>query len=111
MKHEDAHKAHDAKPLDPADYPALRDFFPAYLHQDFAEEYGSATNAVKGFLADASGDEILQVKEEWNAFRSALRGRSLPEIQAAITKLGSAWLPENPEQLKEWDELFRKAEG
>jgi hypothetical protein len=110
MKHEDAHKAKDAKPFDPADYPALRDFFPAYLHQDFTEEYGSPADAVKGFLGDATGDEILQAKEEWSALRRALRGRPLLEIQRALTKLGSAWLPENERQLGEWDELFRKAE-
>lgn len=108
MKHKDAH---EAKPFDPIDYPALRDFLPAYLHEDFAEEYSSAADAVKGFLADASGDEILQVKEEWSAFRSALRNRPLQEIQAALTKLGSAWLPENLDQLKEWDQLFSKAEA
>jgi hypothetical protein len=111
MKHEDARKAHDARPFDPGDYPALRDFFPAYLHQDFAEEYGSATNAVKGFLADASGDEILQVKEEWSALRSALQNQPFQEMQRAVTGLGSAWLPENESQLKDWDELFRKAEA
>jgi hypothetical protein len=110
MKHEDEHKAHDAKLFEPSDYPSLRDFFPAYLHQDFAEEYGSAMDAVKGFLTDASGDEILQVKEEWSALRRALRGRPLQEIQTAITRLGSAWLPENESQLDQWDELFRKAE-
>jgi CdiI immunity protein len=109
MKH-DAHKAHESKPFDPADYPALRDFFPAYLHQDFTEEYGSPADAVRGFLADASGDEILRAKEEWSALRSALRGRPLQEIQTAITKLGSAWLPEGESQLEHWDELFSKAE-
>jgi CdiI immunity protein len=107
----DAHKAHDAKPFDPADYPALREFFPAYLHQDFAEEYGSAMDALQGFLADASGDEIVQVKEEWSAFRNALRSRPFQEIQAAITQFGSAWLPENQGQLDDWDELLIRAEG
>jgi len=111
MNDEGTQKSHNAKPFDPADYPALRDFFPAYLHQDFVEEYGSAKAALKGFLADARGDEIRQVKEEWSSFRSTLRDRPWHETQTAITRLGSAWLPENPGQLKEWDELFRKAKG
>jgi CdiI immunity protein len=108
MTHE---PSQDNKPFDPADYSSLREFFPAYLHQDFAEEYSSAAEAVKGFLADASGDEILQVKEEWKAFRGALGGRPLLEIQAALGRLGSAWLPENEAQLKELDRILSQAEA
>jgi CdiI immunity protein len=98
------------KPFEPADYPALREFFPAYLHQDFGEEYGTAAEAVEGFLADASGDEILQVKEEWRAFRHAARSWPFREIQASLGQLGSAWLPENEEQLRELDEILGRAE-
>jgi len=61
--------------FDPRNYPALREFCPAYLHQDFEDEYGSAAEALKGFLADASRDEIVKVKEEWAALRKALHGR------------------------------------
>jgi hypothetical protein len=108
MTHEHAHKRN---PFEAADYPALREFFPAYLHQDFGEEYASAAEAVKGFLADASGDEILQVKEEWKVFRSAFQERSLQEIQEAMDSLGSAWLPENDAQLKALDEILSHAEA
>ncbi len=107
MSHE---HPHEKKTFDPADYPALREFFPAYLHQDFADEYGSAAEAVKGFLADASGDEILQVREEWQRFRKALEGRAFEELQGALGKLGSAWVPENETQLMELDEIFKRAE-
>ena len=100
----------EEKPFDPADYPALREFFPAYLHQDFVEEYGSAVEAVKGFLADASGDEILQVKEEWKELRSGLRGRPFQEIHRAFGRLGSSWVPENDADLKELDEILSHAE-
>jgi CdiI immunity protein len=101
----------DRHRFEPADYPALRDFFPAYLHQDFAQEYGSAAAAVKGFLADASGDEIVQVQEEWKSFRNAVRGRPLHEIQSALRALGSAWLPQNEAQFKELDEILSHAEA
>jgi hypothetical protein len=110
MKEKHAHDAHDRKPFDPGDYPALRDFFPAYLHQDFVEEYSSAADALRGFLAEASGDEIVQVKEEWNVFRQAFRSLPLQEIQTAVGQLGSAWLPESQAQLEEWDELINHAE-
>jgi hypothetical protein len=101
----------EKKPFDAADYPALREFLPAYLHQDFAEEYGSSLEAVKGFLSEASGDEILQVKEEWKSFRDAFRGQPFHEIQAAIRKLGSAWLPEREQELETWDETLSHAKA
>ena len=45
-----------AKPIEvalaPEDYPALHEFFAAYLHQDFRNEYGSATKAAKHYVAD-----------------------------------------------------------
>jgi hypothetical protein len=100
---------HEEKPFDPADYPALREFFSAYLHQDFGDEYGSAAEAVNGFLSDASGDEILQVKDEWKTFRHAFGERPVQEIQSALGKLGSEWQPENETELKQLDEIFARA--
>ena len=102
MTHRPAHQ----KLFDPADYPALREFFPAYLHQDFAEEYGSAVEAVKSFLADASGDEILQVQEEWKAFRSAFCDATFSQMRAAIGRLGGAWSPGNEAELRELDKTL-----
>ena len=97
--------------FDPADYPALREMLPAYLHQDFADEYGSAETAVRSFLQEASGDEILQVKEDWLRFRQALTGRPLKECQAALRRLGSAWNPQNEVELKRLDEILTRAQG
>ncbi|HTZ48075.1 MAG TPA: hypothetical protein VMH20_10810 [Verrucomicrobiae bacterium] len=97
------------QPFDPADYPSLREFFPAYLHEDFVGEYGSSVKAAEGFLSDASGDEILQVKEEWKHFREQFRGKPFEEIQEAIRKLGSAWRPEGEKELNDWDDAFGRA--
>jgi CdiI immunity protein len=99
------------KSFAPADYPALREFFPAYLHQDFREEYGTAAAAVEGFLAEASADEILQVKEEWRALRSAAEGWPFAEVRRALGRLGSAWTPETEAQLNELDEILSQAEA
>jgi hypothetical protein len=95
--------------FDPANFPALREMLPAYLHQDFADEYGSAAGAIKGFLQEASGDEILQVKEDWARFRKSLAGRPLKELQTALGKLGSAWEPATEAELKGLDQLFQRA--
>ena len=50
--------------FDPENYPALREFLPAYLHEDFGEEYGSVARAFAALVSDASGDQIRNVKEE-----------------------------------------------
>ena len=102
MNHKKAAKKH----FDKADYPALLEFVPAYLHQDFGEEYGSATEAVRTFLADASGDEILQVKEEWQRLHQVLGDRSLGEWQAALRQLGGAWQPQSVQEVQSVSEVL-----
>jgi len=95
----------------PEDFPVLQDSLPGYLHEDFGEEYASAVEAVKAFMSEASGDEILSVKEEWSRFRKTMTGRSLEEIQAALERLGVAWRPENEAELRRVDEIFSGAEA
>jgi hypothetical protein len=96
----------DMKLFTPANYPALREFLPAYLHQDFAEEYGSPAEAAQTYLADATADEAEDVKREWRQFRKIFAGHPLSEIQAALHKLGAAWLPQSEDELKALDEIL-----
>jgi len=103
MKHEGQG---DKKLFTPANYPALREFLPAYLHQDFAEEYGSVAEAAKAYLADATGDEMEDVKKEWQQLRKALAGRPFSEFQGALHKLGAAWQPQSEAELKDLDEIL-----
>jgi hypothetical protein len=100
----------DKERFDPADYPALLEFLPAYLHQDFGEEYGPAAEAVKAFVSEASGDEILQVKEEWKLFRVRFQARPVEEIRAALERFGCAWLPASEDELKQVDEVLSTAQ-
>jgi hypothetical protein len=100
MKHE------EKKEFDANDYPALQEFFPAYLHEDFAEEYESAGEAVKEFLAEASGDEVQNVRDEWLRLRKALAVRSFAEVQSAMRSLGAAWQPANETEWKRVDEIL-----
>src|SRR5258707_11739476 len=60
-----------ANHFDPESYPALMEFLPAYLHEDFGVEYGSAARAFAAFVSDANGYQIRNVKEEWQALRQA----------------------------------------
>jgi hypothetical protein len=107
MKHEEKNKQVH---FEPDNFSALQDFFGGYLHEDFAEEYGSAADALKTFLADASGDEIQNVKEDWQRFRAAMQNRPFAENQAALQRLGAAWQPENPAELAALDEILSRAQ-
>ena len=100
MKHE------EKQGFDPNDYPALQEFFPAYLHEDFAEEYESAGEAVKEFLAEASGDEVQNVRDEWLRLQKALAVRSFAEVQSAVRSLGAAWQPANEAEWKSVGEIL-----
>ena len=86
------------------EFQALGGFFSAYLHQDFAAEYGSAAAAAAAFRKDAQPEEILAVIEEWQTWRAGLGNSSPHEAAAAIRKLGGAW---QPETLGELDDLGR----
>jgi CdiI immunity protein len=106
MTHEEKHeKAH----FEPDNFSALQDFFGGYLHEDFMGEYGSAAEALQAFLSDASGDEIQNVKEEWQRFRAALKDRPFVETQAALRRLGAAWQPANIAELDALDEILSRA--
>ena len=99
------------QPLDPTNFPALQEFVPSYFHEDFAEEYGSAEEALKTFLADANGDEILAVKDEWRSLSNSLEGRPLAAVQSALNKLGSVWQPQSETEWKALSEILSRAEA
>jgi len=100
---------HGKIPFDPGDYPALLEFLPAYLHQDFGAEYGSAAQAIAALVADASGDQIRSVKHEWAALRQALIGHPLHDTQHALRELGAAWQPQSEHELQAVDEILNRA--
>src|SRR5271156_5987381 len=101
------HEGHgDMKLFTPANYPALREFFPAYLHQDFDQKYGKAAEAAQAYLADATADEAEDVKREWRQLRRIFAGHLFSEFQAALHKLGAAWLPQAEDELKSLDEIL-----
>jgi hypothetical protein len=105
------HKQGAQKLFDKTDYPALLEFVPAYLHQDFGEEYGSAAEAVTAFLADASSDEIFQVRGEWQRLHQLLGDHSLGKWQAALRQLGGAWQPQSVEELQSVNEILSRTEA
>jgi hypothetical protein len=103
MKSDEKNQAFDAN-----EFPALQDFLSAYLHEDFGEEYVSAAEAVNAFFAEASGDQVEDVREEWLRLRESLMGHSFGEIQNAIRRLGAAWQPSNEEEWRSVDEILSR---
>ena len=91
----------------PEDYPTLSEFLSAYLHQDFRNEYGSATKAAKNYIADAAPEQAEALRNEWQALRAKLNGQPLPAVQAAVRKLGAAWLPDSEAALKQIDAALK----
>jgi hypothetical protein len=97
--------------FDPESYTALMEFLPAYLHQDFVAEYGSATRAFAALVSDANGDQICNVKEEWLELRRAFSGRPLADMHSGLAQLGAAWQPQSEQELQAVDEILRQAEA
>jgi hypothetical protein len=100
-----------SNPFDPESFPALMEFLPAYLHEDFGVEYGSAARAFAALVSDSNGDQIRNVKEEWTVLRQALSGQSLTDMQNGLAQLGAAWQPQSEEELQAVDEILRQAEA
>jgi len=92
--------------FDPAQFPALKEFFSGYLHEDFTDEYGSAASAARAFRGDASPEESAQARQEWAKLRKILTGRSIPEVQTSLQKLGGAWRPQDLEEFHSLDAVF-----
>lgn len=95
----------------PANYPALRESLPGYLHEDFQETAGTAAEAMEAFLNEASEEEVQQVREEWQRLRAHFAGHPLAELQAALVRLGIAWRPATEEELQAIDEILTRGKA
>jgi len=83
------------------EFPALREFFSGYLHEDFHDEYGSALGALKAFQKEASEAEIAAVRKEWADWQGGLSSSSPQEIANSIRQLGGVWRPRDASELKQ----------
>ena len=97
--------------FEPESYPALMEFLPAYLHEEFGVEYGSAARAIAALVSDANGDQIRNVKEEWLELRRTFSGRPLADMHAGLARLGAAWQPQSEQELQSVDEILKQAEA
>jgi hypothetical protein len=99
-------KKEKAVGFSPNEFPVLKEFFSGYLHEDFNDEYGSAAIAARAFRGDASPEESAQARQEWAKLRKILTGRSVPEIQTSLQKLGGAWRPQDLDEFHSLDAVF-----
>jgi hypothetical protein len=99
-------KKEKAVGFSPHEFPVLKEFFSGYLHEDFSDEYGSAAGAARAFRGDASPEESAQACQEWAKLRKILTGRSIPEVQASLQKLGGAWRPQDLAEFHSLDAMF-----
>ncbi len=95
----------------PANYPALRESLPGYLHEDFQEASGTVAEAMEAFLSEASEEEIQAVREEWQRLRKQFAERPLKKLQGALARLGIAWRPASEEELRAIDEILTRSKA
>ena len=93
-------KSPKAPAVDPADFPALRDFVRGYLHQDFADEYGSAVGALVTFVGDAATDEAAALRADWERFRAATAELPFSRVRRLLADgFGSGYAPASADEL------------
>jgi len=95
----------------PANYPALQESLPGYLHEDFQEAHGTPAEAVETFRSEASEEEIQAVREEWQRLRKQFAERPLNELHGALVRLGIAWRPASEEELRAIDEILTRGKA
>jgi hypothetical protein len=83
-------------------FPALREFFRGYLHQDTLAEYGGALAAAAQFRADASDHQTAAVQREFAQLRQTSGNDDLAAINAEIERHGAAY---QFASVREWREF------
>jgi|ERR1700730_145424 hypothetical protein len=99
-------KKENAAVFNAKEFPALKEFFSGYLHEDFNDEYGSARGAARAFRGDASPEELAQARQEWAKLRKILTGRPIEDVQTSMQKLGGAWRPQDMDEFHSLDAIF-----
>jgi len=82
-----------------SDFPALRQFFGGYLHEDFVEEHGSPAVALKTFEADADEDERRRFRAEVKRFLEVTAPLDFADVLLLLSRLGSRCMPPTREAL------------
>jgi contact-dependent growth inhibition (CDI) system CdiI-like immunity protein len=84
---------------EPSDFPALKQVFAGYLHEDFAAEYGTPASALRTFVDDADEAERRRFKAEVRRFLARTAHLDLDELHALLARMGCRWTPSSHEVL------------
>ena len=97
------------RPVTAAGFPVLAGLCRGYLHEDFLEEHGSPTAALRCFRADASREERELAAVEWGRFWSRARNLSLERLRRVLAEaFGSAWRPRSRAELTAVFDVLRE---
>lgn len=80
--------------IDPRKYPALREAFRGYLHEDWTTEYADSADAARAFRRDAGDEEARAVAAEAKKLRAAVAGMEVRDLRKLLgAGFGSGWRP------------------
>ena len=74
-------------------FPYLASFMRGYLHEDFAQEHGTALAAARNFVRVASSHDLTDVAGDATRFVSLTALLPMADIRAQVVGLGAAWRP------------------
>ena len=82
----------------PIEWRQLESLCSGYLHQDFTVEHGSAVDAVRAWLADATRRDAQALSSEWRRFLNLTYGMDDEARMRALQEVcGGSWAPTGPE--------------
>ena len=80
--------------IDTRKYPAIREAFRGYLHEDWTTEYADSEDAVRAFRRDAGEEEAKAVAAEAKKLRAAVVGMEVRDLRKLLgAGFGSGWRP------------------
>ena len=99
---EKRHRKRPAPEITRGAFPVLSTFLRGYLHEDWQLDYETTREARDEFLKDATGAEREAFLAECEIFHARTAPLSFAELREVIAgALGSAWEPENPDEVRE----------
>jgi hypothetical protein len=82
------------EPIDTRKYPAIREAFRGYLHEDWTTEYADSADAVRAFRRDAGEEEAKAVAVEAKRLLAAIGGMEVRDLRKLLgAGFGSGWRP------------------
>ena len=82
-----------------SDFPELQRVFAGYLHEDFLEQHGTPSAALRTFREDADPAERQRFAREVEQFLACTPTLDFSDVRDLVARLGCRWLPPSREAL------------